>query len=160
MSPNLLNCFDTVSPTETQKKKTVEGQLWNAYKALAEQEGNVYLLSNLKKMGLATNDVWNFVEKQSLHKRVNCSMDTKVMASAMRSKLVDACAFVKRLRQLKNTLRNRVTRKYHHSKSKGKRIIDDMVKRYKKLRHEEYIHADKKIGLQKDKFELALWTCA
>ena len=37
----------------------------------------------------------SFVGKQSLHKKVNHKMDGKVMASAMRSKIVDACASVK-----------------------------------------------------------------
>ena len=102
MSPSMLNCYDTVPNQQAQKIQTVEGQLWMTYKALAETEGRVHLFSTLRNMGLATNDIMSFVEKQSMHKRVNRELDNKVMSSAMKSKLVDACTHMKRLRLLRS----------------------------------------------------------
>ena len=94
------------------------------------------------------------MQKQTIHKKLSKSVDYKVLASAMKSKLSDACSYAKRLRQQKNTLKSRVTRKYLNNKSKSKRIIDDMVKRYRKLKILEYEKADKKIQLCKNKNEL------
>ena len=48
MSSNLVNLLDTVPASQAQKKKTVEGQLWGTFRALAETEGNVHLLTTLK----------------------------------------------------------------------------------------------------------------
>ena len=71
-----MNLLDTVSVPQTQKNKTVEGQLWGTYRALAETEGIVYLLGTLKGFGLATNevrlaqllgDVWYFGFYHVLH---------------------------------------------------------------------------------------------
>ena len=147
MSSEIINLFKTVPVVQAQKNKTVEGQLWGTYRALAEAEGNVHFMSKLKTLGLATNDVRNFAEKQTIHKKLNKEIDFKVLKSAMRSKLSDACAFTKKLRQIKNTQKNRLTKKYQGNRSKGRRIIDDMVKRYRKLKILEFKEADKKIGL-------------
>ena len=127
-----LNCIDTV-PEQAQKKQTVEGQLWRTYRALAETEGSVYLLSTLKTLGLATNEVKSFVVNQTVHKKVDGRIDHKVRSAAMKSKLIDACTHAKRLRQKKNTLKERVAKKYQHMKSKCRRIFENMVKRYRIL---------------------------
>ena len=94
MSSTLINLLDTVPASQAQKIKTVEGQLWGTFRALAETEGNVHLLATLKGLGLATNEVRSFVEKQTLHKRTSKAMDYKVLASAMKSKLSDAVSFM------------------------------------------------------------------
>ena len=88
-----------------QNLKTVECQLRMTYEKLAETEANVYIFNTLKGMNLATNDVKNFVRKQTIHKRVQTKPDSKVQNAAMRSKLSDALAFAKRLRQKRNTLK-------------------------------------------------------
>ena len=49
--------FDTEHVHQAQKIKTVEGKLWETYKALAETEGVVQIISTLKTLGLATNEV-------------------------------------------------------------------------------------------------------
>ena len=96
-------------------------------------------------MGLATNDIMSFVEKQSKHKRVNRELDSRVITSAMKSKVMDVCAHMKRLRQTRNKLRNRVSRKYLDSKSYGKRILQDMVTRYKSVRDDVLCEVDRKV---------------
>ena len=88
--------IQTVSTT--QKTKSVEGRLWGSLKALAVTEGNIFFLTTLKKLGLATKDVRSFVEKQVCHKKVKKVTDTRVLRSAMQSKITDACAYAKRLR--------------------------------------------------------------
>ena len=80
------------------KDETVEGRLWSTLKTLAATEGNIHLFFTLKKKGLATNDVRSFSNKQTIHKRVNKSVDSKVKRTAMQSKLVDAVAYASRLR--------------------------------------------------------------
>ena len=67
--------------------KTVEGQLWMTLKNLAATEAKVHLFSTLRLMGLGTNDVENFVEKQSIHKKVKTWADNRVRGVAMQSKL-------------------------------------------------------------------------
>ena len=109
---------------------------WSTYKILAATEGNIYLLDTLKKIGLYTNDVSSFVSKQSMHKNVNTCVDTKVkrITITMHSKLVDALAFPKRLRQRKNSEKKLVLKKYKNKKSLGRRILSDMVLRYKQTK--------------------------
>ena len=83
------------------KQKTVEGRLMDLMKRLAVTEGNIHLFSRLKTLGIGTNDVENFAKKQVYHKKVHTMIDPKVLRVAMGSKLADACAHAKRLRQQK-----------------------------------------------------------
>ena len=78
-------------------------------------------------------------------------MDSKVRASAMQSKIVDASAYAKRLRQEKNTCRQRVLKKYRLNKAKGKRIVDGMLVKYREKRLQEYTDADKKVQFYREK---------
>ena len=151
MSVNIDN-LNTV-PSMAQKTKTVEGRLMETLRCLARTEGNLYLFTTLKSFGLSTNDITHFVSKQSIHKRVKTKIDDKVRKAAMHSKIVDASAYAKRLRQEKNTWRQRILKKYQNCRSKGKRIVDDLLSKYRDLRRQEYIDADKKIKLYRDKNE-------
>ena len=116
--------------SQTQKTKTVEGRLLSMTLALAATECNIYLLSTLKKLGLATNDIKSFVEKQTINRKAKFGVDAKVRRSAMQSKIIDACAYAKRLRQDRNTLKKRVLTKYRNTVAKGRRIIDEIHKKY------------------------------
>ena len=60
-------CFNDVSAKPTQNSKTVECQLKLTYQKLAETEANIYLFTKLKSLNLATNDVTNFILKQTIH---------------------------------------------------------------------------------------------
>ena len=90
------------------QNKTVECQLGMTLNKIAATEANIELFGTLLKLGLATNDIRNFIQKQSAQKRILCKPDSKVLKSAMRSKLSDACAFLKRLRRLRDTLKMRI----------------------------------------------------
>ena len=147
--PTVLN---TVPMAQNMTK--VEGKLWETLRVLAGTEGNIYLFSTLKSLGLATNDVRNFVQKQTIHKRIEKSVDGRLKRVAMQSKLRDACAFAKRLRQDKNCLKRKILMKYRTDKAKGRRIIKDMIMRYRKLKLVEKSDADKKISLYREKNEL------
>ena len=61
---------------------------------------------------------------------------------------------MKQLRQLKNTQKNRLTKKYQLNRSKAKRILDDMVAKYKDVKNWEYLEADKKIKLYKERADV------
>ena len=135
----------------TQRKKTVEGRLWGTLKALAETEGNIYLLTTLKKVGLSTNDVKFFVRKQVCHKKVRQNVDIKVLRSAMQSKVTDACAYAKRLRQNKNIHKNRVLRKYHDNPAKGRRVVAELISKYNATKLNEIESAKKKVNEYKEK---------
>ena len=141
--------FLTVS--QTQKRLSVEGRLWRTYKALAATESNIYLFNTLKKQGLATNDVRNFVEKQKINKKVKLHADKKVKKSAMQSKLSDALAYAKRLRQDKNTFKSKVSTKYRERVAKGRRVLDEIHKRYLVLRDSHMGTAKKKVEWYREK---------
>ena len=95
-----------------RRNETVEGKLWMTLCLLAATEGNIHLFSTLKRKNLSTNDVSSFLSKQTIHKRVNSCVDVKVRKAAMHSKLVDALAYAKRLRQQRNSLKKQVLKKY------------------------------------------------
>ena len=121
---------DLLTVSQTQKQKTVEGRLMSTTRALAATESNIFLFSTLKRLGLATNDVRSFVEKQTINRKVKVGVDANVKRSAMNSKLIDACAYAKRLRQDKNILKTRVLSKYRNQVAKGRRVLDEIHKKY------------------------------
>ena len=153
-SSESYNVFEPVQNPPAQKIKTVEGRLWESFGDLAVTEANIHFMSTLHSMGLATNDVKNFVRKQQKHKRVDGTIDYKVMKSAMKSKLIDAYALAKRLRQQKNIFKTRLSRKYRGDKTKCKHICDNMVMRYRSLKKSELLKAKKRIQFVKEKHEL------
>ena len=71
----------------------------------------------LIKHNLATNDVKNFIVKQSIHKRALSEPDLKVQKAAMASKFQDAIAYAHRLRVERESLKRRLAKKYHLRKS-------------------------------------------
>ena len=127
-----------------QNTKKVECRLRLTYEKLAATEANIYTFTQLKSMDLATNDVASFVTKQTTHKRVTTKPDLKVQRAAMKSKLIDALSYAKRLRQQRDTLRRRVVRKAP-SKAHGRRICTGMVDHYQQVKMKEMSDAKKKI---------------
>ena len=57
------------------QNKTVECQLGMTLDKIAATEANVELFEKLLKLGLATNDIKNFILKQSAKKRILCKPD-------------------------------------------------------------------------------------
>ena len=125
--------------------KTVECQLEVTLEKLAVTESNIELFSTLICMGLATNDVKNFVTKQTIHKRVDKSPDLKVQKISMKSKLKDACAFAKRLRQQRDVLKRRLARKYSDRKAYGRRMLDSLLEKYRNSKKKHCVENKKKI---------------
>ena len=122
--------LNDVQASPAQNSKSVECQLERTYELLAVTEANIEMFNTLIKLNLATNDVSNFLKKQTIHKRVDVKPDLKVLKHAMRSKLTDACAFSKRLRRKRDVLKSRVAKKLG-TNSNGRRVLEDMVKRYR-----------------------------
>ena len=100
--------YETMPNPQACKQKSVEGKLWRTLRSLADTEANVYLFSTLRSLGLATNDVRNFVDKQAKHKKMNKLGDSRVKRQCMQSKLVDAYAYAKKLRQIKSLQKKRI----------------------------------------------------
>ena len=96
-------------------------------------------------MNLSTNDITAFVKKQTIHKRALVEPDVKVQKAAMYSKLLDAVVYAKKLRRLRDTLKNRVCRKYSNSKTRSRRICAEMV---------EFYHVSKKRDFEAAKTKL------
>ena len=94
----------------------------------------------MKSMGIATNDVSNFVKKQTIHKRVNQAPDTRVQRIAMHSKLADAIAFASRLRRERDMLKKRVSKKYSGSTALGRRLLEESM-----LLQQGFIMSDKEL---------------
>ena len=145
-----LQSVDSSTVTMSQKHKSVEGKLWEVFGAIARTEANMYLFGTLKSLGLCTNDVGNFVSKQRVHKKASLAVDTRVMRSAMHSKLTDACMHAKRLRQEKNKLKGKVLKKYQ-DKNVAKKILSNMVRKYRIVKSKALLKADKKISLYKER---------
>ena len=141
---NTVDLNDAASQ-RLQNSKTVECQLKETYKRIAETEANIYVFKTLKSLNLATNDITNFVKKQTIHKRVIVRPDLKVQKIAMKSKIADAVAFAERLRKLRNSLKKKVSRKYADRKSKGRRVLDSLLKVYRQLKESEMKDAKDKI---------------
>ena len=148
---NMLSSLNTVSDPKTLKTKSVEGKLWETLRSLAVTEGNIRLFHTLKNWGLATNDVTNFVSKQTLHMKAYKNADCKTKKAAMTNKLRDACMYAKKLRQEKNVIKNRVFKKYQYSKAEGKKVVSSLLSRYRELKCEEIKKAIKKAKFLKDK---------
>ena len=139
--------------TSSMQTKTVECQLGMTLDKIAATEANVELFEKLLKLGLATNDIKNFILKQSAQKRILCKPDFKVLRSAMRSKLSDACAFLKRLRRLRDTLKKRIARKYSSRKAYGRKVVDELVSKYREKKILELKKVRRKIEFLKEKEE-------
>ena len=139
---------------KAQSTKSVEGRLWETLKLLAGTEANIVLFDTLRKLGLATNDVRHFVFKQTIHKKAEKKVDVRLKRSAMQNKLSDACAYAKRLRQMKNNLKRKILQKYRCDGQDGKKVVMDMIRRYRELKVVEIQRAEKKIHLYKEKEEL------
>ena len=100
-----------------QNSKTVECRLKATYLKLARTEANIFMFTKLKAMNLATNDVTSFVEKQTIHKKASALPDMKVKRAAMKSKVVDALAYAKRLRMERDVLKKRIAKKFCSNKA-------------------------------------------
>ena len=147
-------CSDSsinVAEQALQRNKTVECQLELTLEKLAATESNIELFNTLISLGLATNDVKNFVTKQCIHKRIDLGPDLKVQKVSMKSKLKDACAFAKRLRQLRDVLKGRLARKYSDRKACGRRILDRLLEKYRVSKSKQCKENRKKIDHLKQK---------
>ena len=96
-------------------------------------------------MNLATNDVTSFIEKQTQLKKASAKPDLKVKRAAMMSKMVDALALAKRLRQERDLLKRRLDRKYSSRKAQGRKICSEIVSQYYREKDCEFQEAREKI---------------
>ena len=140
--------------TESRQIKTVECQLEMTFNRIAVTEANIELFGTMLRLGLATNDVKNFIHKQSNQKRVLSKPDFKVQKSAMKSKFSDACAYLKRLKRQRDTLKARIVKKFSSRKSYGRKIIDGLVDSFRSRREIELAKARKKIEFYREKSKI------
>ena len=106
----------------------MEEQLKGTCKRLNETEAVVEMFSQMIRNGVATNDVRNFVAKQSDMKKANNKYDLKLSKTAMRRKLNDACAQASRLRRTKKEIESILTDQHKYSKSKLRNVIHRVMK--------------------------------
>ena len=85
-----------------QDPKQVEEQLMKVCERLRVTEVNIGMFSRMIKTDVATNDVRNFVLKQSNMKKASDKFDMRLCKSIMKRKLNDACALASSLRNSKN----------------------------------------------------------
>ena len=93
------------------KKKRVEKQLLETVVKLTETEMSISLFSKMIRNGIATNDVYNFVNKQCGLRKASNKIDYKLLRVTMRQKLNDACSYANRLRRKKEDLKKRTNTK-------------------------------------------------
>ena len=132
--------------------KQVEEQLVRVCRKLTETEVNIEMFGRMVRSGVATNDVHNFVVKQSDMKRVSQKYDLKLSKSAMKRKLSDACALASKLRQSKNRLRSSLIEEFNYSSSKCRNIMLKVNKQntYHRTKHKskamfKYKHCERKV---------------
>ena len=106
----------------------MEEQLKGTCKRLNETEAVVEMFSQMIRNGVATNNVRNFVAKQSDMKKANNKYDLKLSKTAMRRKLNDACAQASRLRRTKKEIESILTDQHKYSKSKLRNVIHRVMK--------------------------------
>ena len=125
-----------VSYASTDPKK-VEEQLRGIYRKLNETETIIDMFSQMDRCGAATNDVRNFVVKQSKMKKTSSNYDLKLSKSVMRRKLNDAWAQASRLRKTKNELKSLLTQHFKYSSSKMRNLINRVNKQiiYHRAKH-------------------------
>ena len=136
--------LNDASAKPEQNIKTVECRLRETLMRIAATEANIYIFTTLKSMDLATNDVTSFIVKQTSHKRVNAKPDLKVLRAAMKSKIDDATAYLKRLRQQRDKFRKKVIGNAP-SKANGRRLCDTPYNHYQLVRKKEFVDAKNKI---------------
>ena len=134
-----------------QNRKSVECRLKSTYSKLARTEANIYMFMKLKSMNLATNDVSSFVAKQTTHKKALTAPDMKLRRVAMKSKIVDALTYAKRLRHERDVLKRRVARKFCTRKAQGRKTCADLVALYHVEKEKEFSEAKLKIDHLKRK---------
>ena len=138
--------LNDADPVSLQNNRSVECRLKETYRRIAVTEANVFLFTTLKNLNLATNDVANFVKKQTIHKRVNSRPDLKVQKTAMQSKLADSLVYASRLRRQRDSLKKKLSSKFGASgKSRCRRILDGLNRYYKKFKETEIQDAKKKV---------------
>ena len=71
----MLDTIDRTTSPGGKGSKVVEKQLKTTMTKLAEAEATVELLTTMIRGGVATNDTYNFVKKQSLQRKSSKSMD-------------------------------------------------------------------------------------
>ena len=132
--------------------KKVEKQLKDVCTKLNETEANINMFGHMIRNGIATNDVRNFVSKQSDMKRMSNKYDQRLSKTAMRRKINDACAQALRLRRMKNDMLLLLTEQYGYSKSKLRNLMNRVKKQntYHKAQHmtktiNKYKHCEKKM---------------
>ena len=74
--------YSTTTPSKGISK-SVEKQLKETTLKLTETQATINLFSRMVKGGLATNDVYNFVMKQSALRKASKKIDTKLIRTTM-----------------------------------------------------------------------------
>ena len=100
------------------KKKRVEQQLLETMVKLTDTEMSISLFSKMIRNGTATNDVYNFVRKQSELRKASNSIDHKLLKVTMRQKLNDACSYAHRLRRRKEEIKRLLLNKHREIRVK------------------------------------------
>ena len=136
----------------SKNPKLVEEQLRKVCRRLNETEVNIELFRRMLNNGVATNDVRNFVSKQSEMKKATNKYDLKLSKGAMKGKLSDACALALRLRQSKRRLKNSLIDEFNYPKSKCRAIMSRNGRQntYHRTKHKtkaiaKYKHCERKI---------------
>ena len=117
---------------ETNTKKCespemVEEQLSVVCHKLKETEVKIDMISRMVRNNVATNDVRNFVRKQSKMKRSSSNMNLKLSRIAMKSKLSDLCATANRLRRRKRELREKLRKVFFYPKSRTRQVVKNLM---------------------------------
>ena len=131
-------------PYDGAHAKPVVRQLREIYNKIAITEANIELLAKMTKDAIATNDVRNFVWKQSCMRRVRNGLDKKTIKKLMKQKLDDACSFATRLKQRRQKLRRDAMKSMKPVRA-VKRLIGDCEIEFKNTKTMQRMKNNKKL---------------
>ena len=146
----------TSVPNNSPRK--VEKRLFRVCKKVREVEARAGLLRRMKKEGVATSDVRNFVRKQAELKRVNKHIHIPTVKQAMKDKLSDTYASLAELRKSKREIKEDLNYRFLYPKSKCRKLVSsymreaaDHKKRQHKRLNRKFDHCKEKMNeLTKD----------
>ena len=141
----------TSDPNNSPRK--VEKRLFRVCKRVREAEVRTGLFRRMKRQGIATSDVRNFVRKQAELKRVNKHVHVPTIKQAMKDKLSDTYASLVELRKSKKEIKEDLNHRFLYPKSKCRKLVKsymrdtaDHKKRQYKKSNDKFDHCKEKMN--------------
>ena len=139
----------TSDPNNSPRK--VEKRLFRVCKRVREAEVRTGLFRRMKRQGIATSDVRNFVRKQAELKRVNKHVHVPTIKQAMKDKLSDTYASLVELRKSKKEIKEDLNHRFLYPKSKCRKLVKSYMRDTADHKNRQYKKSNDKFDHCKEK---------